>query len=352
MKKKALALFLVLIIPILLASCSGKSQNIDFEANDVKHSAETDIPLSDNFLIQKVPLVDYVDVLRNSEAYDGQYISVAGRITKFNDDYSLYFNERLGLDDDGLGFQISLDHARTDPAVKELYSIGDYIVVEGVWSSGYFSKLQEARITSDSTVASDIASEFLDSWVKKREAFAQTSPIVDYMQIAENIDDYDGEYVRIAGQISSIGTNVVTKHIYFHFRDIDTRMSVVSIVLKGCPQEMQDLCQENIFVILSGKITESFGKASLLDCYIEAVGDEAENAFYNVINQDSPSPMSTPKSTPATPIHGVSADTIVYVSSRSNTIHSVHDCSGMKKYREMTIATADAKGYKYCDNCW
>lgn len=42
----------------------------------------------------------------------------------------------------------------------------------------------------------------------------------------------------------------------------------------------------------------------------------------------------------------------VYVSKRSNTIHSVHDCGGMKNYREMTRAEADAKGYKYCPNCW
>ena len=51
-------------------------------------------------------------------------------------------------------------------------------------------------------------------------------------------------------------------------------------------------------------------------------------------------------------IHGVPADTIVYVSTRSHTIHSVHDCSGMKNYSEMTVAEAEAKGYDYCPNCW
>lgn len=66
----------------------------------------------------------------------------------------------------------------------------------------------------------------------------------------------------------------------------------------------------------------------------------------------TPEPTPTPAPTPKPIIHGVSADTIVYVSSRSNTIHSVHDCSGMRNYREMTIADADASGYKYCNNCW
>lgn len=70
----------------------------------------------------------------------------------------------------------------------------------------------------------------------------------------------------------------------------------------------------------------------------------------------TPEPIPTPEPTP-TPelkmIHGVPADTIVYVSSRSDTIHSVHDCSGMKNYKEMTIGDAEAKyGDKYCPNCW
>lgn len=45
-------------------------------------------------------------------------------------------------------------------------------------------------------------------------------------------------------------------------------------------------------------------------------------------------------------------DRTVYVSNRSNTIHSVNNCGGMKKYREMSRSDADAKGYKYCPNCW
>ncbi|MDE7054421.1 MAG: thermonuclease family protein [Oscillospiraceae bacterium] len=42
----------------------------------------------------------------------------------------------------------------------------------------------------------------------------------------------------------------------------------------------------------------------------------------------------------------------VYVSNRSNTIHSVPDCGGMKNYREMSREEADSQGYKYCPNCW
>lgn len=71
----------------------------------------------------------------------------------------------------------------------------------------------------------------------------------------------------------------------------------------------------------------------------------------------APTPAPTPDPTPAPtsepqPIRGRSPDTIVYVSNRSNTIHSVHDCSGMRHYREMTLYEADANGYNYCNDCW
>lgn len=42
----------------------------------------------------------------------------------------------------------------------------------------------------------------------------------------------------------------------------------------------------------------------------------------------------------------------VYVSKRSNTIHSVSDCGGMKNYRVMSREEAETAGYSYCPNCW
>ena len=43
---------------------------------------------------------------------------------------------------------------------------------------------------------------------------------------------------------------------------------------------------------------------------------------------------------------------VVYVSTYSNTVHSISDCSGMKDYREMSKSNADASGFYYCNNCW
>lgn len=76
---------------------------------------------------------------------------------------------------------------------------------------------------------------------------------------------------------------------------------------------------------------------------------------YDLYQESTPTPTPTPTPEPAstpTMIRGHSSDTIVYVSNSSSTIHSVHDCSGMKNYREMTLGEADARGYKYCPNCW
>lgn len=67
-----------------------------------------------------------------------------------------------------------------------------------------------------------------------------------------------------------------------------------------------------------------------------------------------PVPDSTPAGSAGQPSESQKpgpADT-VYVSKRSNTIHSVPDCGGMKNYREMTREEADSHGYKYCETCW
>lgn len=65
----------------------------------------------------------------------------------------------------------------------------------------------------------------------------------------------------------------------------------------------------------------------------------------------TPEPTLEPSDAP-TLIHGVSSDTVVYVSNHSHIIHLIHDCSGMTNYKEMTIADADSKSYRYCPNCW
>ena len=64
-----------------------------------------------------------------------------------------------------------------------------------------------------------------------------------------------------------------------------------------------------------------------------------------------PAPAQTATPT-QTLIRGRDPSVMVYVSNASDTIHSVHNCSGMKNYRTMTLAEANSRGYKYCPKCW
>ncbi len=70
-----------------------------------------------------------------------------------------------------------------------------------------------------------------------------------------------------------------------------------------------------------------------------------------VIPEPEPEPEIPAENEPVQ-IHGFDANTTVYVSERSNTIHSYSNCSGMKNFRTMTLGAADARGYKYCKKCW
>lgn len=62
-------------------------------------------------------------------------------------------------------------------------------------------------------------------------------------------------------------------------------------------------------------------------------------------NQNEPSKSTGGNSTS-------SDDTTVYVSNKSDTIHSKSDCSNMKYYREMSKSEADSNEYDYCKKCW
>lgn len=90
--------------------------------------------------------------------------------------------------------------------------------------------------------------------------------------------------------------------------------------------------------------------------FIETLSKSADFDIPDWLLDDTPT-VPTPPSwntsdNPTIPSETPNRSGIVYVSKRSNTIHSVSDCGGMKNYREMNRSDADAKGYKYCPNCW
>ena len=77
--------------------------------------------------------------------------------------------------------------------------------------------------------------------------------------------------------------------------------------------------------------------------------DEPVRAAVFVETTDPPPVTPEPTATPYR-IHGMDPETVVYVS-KNHIIHFKPDCSGMKKYTEMTLEKADAAGYEYCDHC-
>ena len=135
--------------------------------------------------------------------------------------------------------------------VDEIYSIGDYVVVDGTWRRRvYGDALEEAM-----------------------EIF--------------NDKSYDGQYVRIVGQISAAGTNGVTHYHNIRFRNPITNESIVEISLKGCPMMMQDSCIDGEYAVISGKFEIKNPFASLSDCYVECVGEKAKEAYDAVMSGQS-----------------------------------------------------------------
>lgn len=281
--KKKIALFILMCILLLsFYSCANANKSTDVSnssglEDNADEAADTQIKTN------TFPLVDYVEIHHNKEKFDGQNVRVAGCITNFSSSgNSLYFNDRLGGEDDGLGFEVKFPYTTGKNAVKGLYSVGDYIIIEGIYHSGTYPSLQEPTVISTGNDAHQCADVFMNVWVDQRSVLSDSLPVMDYMDIGENPSNYIGEYVRIAGKISSIGQNTVTSHKYFLFRSRETNYAILSISLKGCPQEMQDMCTEDQYAIISGKVISGAGRAEFIDCYVEEVGAAAQNAAETV----------------------------------------------------------------------
>lgn len=283
--KRTISLFLfclAIISCFLISGCSSPSAN-----SDIMNTPSVETPPMESVELPEVPLIDYVDIHRNPSMYDGMKVRVAGRITDFayNDDYSFYFNERLGTEEDRIGFEITLNDDATETVVTDLFEIGTYVVVEGIYHSGTYASLRESTILSSGDPAKEISDNFTDAWVSQRISLSESIPLTDYMDIVNSLSTYDGQYVRIAGKINGIGTNKATYHTYFRFLSREDNLPEISISLKGCPQEMQNLCIEDAYVVLSGLVENFIGSPKLTDCYVETVGPEAQ-AMANAISEE------------------------------------------------------------------
>lgn len=247
-----------------------KEPVVEEPAAEEPEEAPAEIPL------EELEILDYAKVLNLSDQYDGKTITVVGRVEEFEDIYDrreFFFAERSSHE-----VYVNLS--------EELYqntdrtcAVGDLVVVQGIWQTRpkSFSKghsLQNARILArNDTFAETHYRELESQWLEKYEKFAQSTPLIDYMQIVENLDNYTGSRVRIAGQFKYIDSfsDLV-------FLNRKTNEAAVEIDTEAMPRLMKVKCVENRYVIISGTVkkTDYPAPCKIQNCYIEVLDEEAE----------------------------------------------------------------------------
>ena len=265
--QKNAGLVIIVIVFFIFASIVGSQGNSNA-------STPEPVPLENKVEEKTVPIhVDYLDVLLYSEKYHGKHIQVAGEISSISQS-ELRFTQGIGYLDAPLDFSMEI---MGKPILSETYGAGDYVVVEGMWnhSSSVYSKLTDGIVVTDGVDAEKTASEYESQWALDRLAQASTIESVSYMEISNNPQAYDGQYVRIAGKVSSIGRNVASKHLFFSFRDTETNSYACSISLKGCSSKIQSSIIEDEYVVVTGQVVAD-SNFSLIDCNVESIGDEAK----------------------------------------------------------------------------
>lgn len=268
-----LSFLLASILSLSLASCC--KTDAETEKNITAQNSSTETAVAE----ESIEVLDYVDIIMNSDFYNGKEVVVAGRIAAFSEtsDNEFDFRDRLGFEEAGTGFTVHLAQIFSyDESAEDYYDIDEHVLVKGTWNSGYFSRLDDAVILSTGAKAKAYSDSFMEQWESKSNSVAGTLPITDYMEIAKNPKAFSGKRIRTVGKVQALGENVVTRHAYFSFRDRETNVACISFSLKGCPQGMQDLCTEGQYVVISGVVEDSSWSASVSDCFVECVGDEAE----------------------------------------------------------------------------
>lgn len=273
MRKFIFLLFLITSI-FSLSSCSNEATEPTLPPNEQDNCTETAIPTEEPLVV-----LDYAEIILNSDFYNEKEVVVAGRIADFSrtSDNEFDFRDRLGFKEAGNGFTVHLAQTFSyKESVCDYYSVDEYVLVKGTWHKGYYSCLNDAVVLSTGDEAKAHSDIFMERWEAKGKSCAKTLPITDYMDIANNPEAFDGQRIRTVGKIQAIGTNVVTYYVYFSFRDRETNDTCISFSLKGCPQEMQNLCSEDQYVVISGVVQDDTGIPSVSDCFVECVGEQAE----------------------------------------------------------------------------
>jgi len=216
------------------------------------------------------PLTDYVEIVQNSEDYNEQEVLVAGRISEIGPyDTEIKFTERMGFRFLHEYFLVVLMEKNPD------LEIGQYILVKGIWNKGEYGSegLKNGEIFSMGTEAEEANAVYLDQWHTIGKSYADTLPIVGYMDIVNEPEKFNGQRIRTFGQIDSV-EDWLSK---FYFSNQETgEQEALPFSWKGCPEEMKCLCKEGDYILLSGIFDASKNSFGFRDCYIEAAGIDAD----------------------------------------------------------------------------
>lgn len=272
MKKILIWLFVLLF----LSACSGTVERPNTgtsrgqEAEATNHFSGVDDGRVDGSVV-----ADYAAVLDNSEVFHGKTITVAGRVEASYDrgyERGFVFRDRLGKYsgeswDPELEFEVVLADAEKFSEISEVaFSDGDYVLVRGEWNKYKpYESLKNAVVLANGEEAKAYADGFLEQWYTQRQRYAEELPLMDYMDF-RNGESYAGERVRIAGQVCDLREDGS-----FYMKNRITKRNIVYVSLWGCPPEMQELLEEDAYVILSGELNRG-----LRDCFVESVGPDAE----------------------------------------------------------------------------
>lgn len=263
------ALLLSLLCFILIYSTTVPHRNT---TTPVAIATPTSIPA-----IEDLEILDYVEVYKHRQDYEGQTISIAGRISDISED-SIYFRERFFSDIDRSGFEIDIRNCLSqNETAYQRFECGQYVNIKGTVNNSSFSYGPELEGTDILCVGEDAKSHvdpLMETWYLQGQTYAKTLPLTDYMDIVNNPDTFNGQRVRIAGKMQCVGANLIGP--YFSFRNLENNFKVLSMDLRSCPVEMTAACEEDVYVVVSGVVNDGSFLLELIDCYIECVGEEAE----------------------------------------------------------------------------
>lgn len=157
---------------------------------------------------EELPIIDYADILRNSEEYSGKEVRIAGRISRLSDSYleqqSIMFRDRLGDPYDEFKINLS-SQLPSGASASDYYQENQYVIVQGKWieRSHKFSGI----VISTGEDAKRADQAFMDAWRAEKYSYADTLPITNYMDIVISPEEYNNQRVRTIGQIHSVWTH-------------------------------------------------------------------------------------------------------------------------------------------------